>query len=121
MGETLEDLLSPPTDSNFDCDCDGDDDDEDDNGNGYDRMGRWLDSKSVDCDNGRDGDNKNVEGLGEDVSFKWHPFGAFDYNTGYMVSEKWGGKINQPQHNFVSLNVRSVRVVSYPHFCTLYH
>ncbi len=115
----MEDLLSPPTDSNFDCD--GDDHDEDDNGNGYDGVRRWLDSKSVDCDNGRNEDNKNVEGLGEDVSFKWHPFGAFDYNTGYMVSEMWGGKINQPQHNFLSLNVRSVSVVSYPRLNTKYH
>ena len=29
-------------------------------------------------------DNANEETDG--VSFRWHPFGAFDYNKGYMVS-----------------------------------
>ena len=89
LGEKLEDLLSPPINSNFDCDGGND---EDDNDYDSDRMGWWLDSKSVQCDNGHNEDNTNVEGLGEDISFKWHPFGAFDYNTGYMVSGKWGGK-----------------------------
>jgi hypothetical protein len=70
--------------SNFDCHA-GDDDD---NAYDYDRMGERSDSKSVECENGHNEDNKNVGGLGKDASFQWHPFGAFDYNTGYMVSAK---------------------------------
>lgn len=78
-GEELEDLLLPSTESIIDC---GDPD----NVNN-DWIEGSLDNNNIECVNGQSENETQVERLGEDVSFKWHPFGAFDYNRGYMVSD----------------------------------
>jgi hypothetical protein len=76
-GEVMEDLLFSSTESNIDI---GDNNDDDDKIRGA------LHSNSVKCDNDHIDIQTKGEGPSEDVSFKWHPFGAFDVNKGYMVS-----------------------------------